>query len=66
MIFINSKGLIFAQYEEEIDILYNSIAITKQIYELYNSSLITNKPNNNCSDNGLSNPVGVKFYEYIY
>ena len=51
------------QYVEELDLLYNSFAITKKIYEFYNSSLLFKKPSENCNEIGLNWATGLKFFK---
>lgn len=60
------NGLLFAEYDEKLDLIYNAFAIIKKTYEFYNLSLLENRPASNCSDYGLSWRTGVKFYEYVY
>ena len=57
------NGFLIAQYIEEIELLYSSLAIIKKSFESYNSSIIMDKPGANCSENSKEWHSGKFFFE---
>jgi hypothetical protein len=61
-LFYRLKGLLVAEYNEEVDLIYTSLAIVKKVFETLTVAPIR-KPASNCSENGLEWEIGKKAYE---
>jgi hypothetical protein len=56
------EGLLVAEYNEEVDLIYYSFAIVKKVFEALTVATFK-RPASNCSENGLEWDLGKKAYE---